>query len=186
MKTHKEQAKEIVHYVLQRSHYSSCACPDNIKPTTELTEYVSMLLKKYDDDLQTANKEIDRLKQGIKSNNITMIVDGNDMADLGWTTILEANKRIHEAKKNIVEQMLPCKDCKSKDINFNDCGYSSFNSGGGRCNKCGRQHYATVGLYPSLKELVDNWNEGQKPTYEELEVEVAALRAKVTGVVGGE
>lgn len=31
-------------------------------------------------------REVERLKTGIKTNDVTMIVDGNDMCDWGWST----------------------------------------------------------------------------------------------------
>ena len=33
--------------------------------------------------------------------------------------------------------ILPCKKCGSTDIKLYDCGYSSFNCGGGKCQRCG-------------------------------------------------
>jgi len=56
----------------------------------------------------------------------------------------------------------PCKKCGSTDIQIWDCGYSSFNPGGGTCNKCGFKVEQMVGCMPSREELVDMWNRGQK------------------------
>jgi hypothetical protein len=35
------------------------------------------------------------------------------------------------------KKVLPCKKCRSTDIELYDCGYSSFNAGHGKCLKCG-------------------------------------------------
>lgn len=42
-------------------------------------------------EAQALRDEIERLKTGIKTLNLTMDVDGNDMIDWGWTTIKSKN-----------------------------------------------------------------------------------------------
>jgi hypothetical protein len=44
-------------------------------------------------------EQLDRLKEGIKTCNITMVVDGNDMCDWGWTTQEMVNKERANANK---------------------------------------------------------------------------------------
>ncbi len=56
---------------------------------------------------------------------------------------------------------LPCKKCGSTDIALDDCNYSSFNIGGGKCRKCGNESHGGVGTFPSHDSLVSNWNAGQ-------------------------
>lgn len=51
-----------------------------------------------------------------------------------------------------------CLKCGSDDITIYDCGYSSFNVGGGKCNKCGNEVSDTVDCLPSKKRLVSIWN----------------------------
>ena len=46
-------------------------------------------LNKQIDDLQ---KELKRIKDGIKQCDSVLIIDGNDMADWGWLTIQSVNK----------------------------------------------------------------------------------------------
>jgi hypothetical protein len=48
--------------------------------------------------LEKDSAELRRIKEGIKRNEITMIVDGNDMCDWGWTTIAEYNRKLAEVK----------------------------------------------------------------------------------------
>ena len=59
----------------------------------------------------------------------------------------------------------PCKTCKSKNIRLHDCGYSSFNVGGGECLNCGKCSTSqNISCNPTKKELARIWNDGQKPT----------------------
>lgn len=48
------------------------------------------------DSLKELKKELKRIKNGIKTGDITMIVDGNDMIDWGWTTQKLVNKRLKD------------------------------------------------------------------------------------------
>ena len=54
-----------------------------------------------------------------------------------------------------------CIKCGSEAIELYDCGYSSFNCGGGKCKDCGHDaHVCTLGCFPSKKELARAWNAG--------------------------
>jgi len=75
--------------------------------------------------------------------------------------------------------LLPCKQCGSAKIELWDCGYSSFNPGGGRCEN-GHKVSGEVGCMPKPADLAKIWNDGQKPTeIEKLRAENKRLRAKV-------
>lgn len=43
--------------------------------------------------------ELNRIKDGIMRGQITMIIDGNDMIDWGWTTQAICNEKILAAKR---------------------------------------------------------------------------------------
>lgn len=55
--------------------------------------------------VQELEIELQRIKEGIRTNDICMIVDGNDMIDWGWTTILLCNKKQQELRKNLTENL---------------------------------------------------------------------------------
>ena len=57
----------------------------------------------------------------------------------------------------------PCKKCGSTNILLWDCGYSSFNPGGGECLACGFRIEGEAGCSPGQDDLIAIWNEGQKP-----------------------
>ena len=61
-------------------------------------------------------------------------------------------------------KLKPCKGCGSKNIELWDCGYSSFNPGGGRCKDCGFEVKDEAGCMPTEASLASIWNFGQKPT----------------------
>src|SRR5689334_23130810 len=61
----------------------------------------------------------------------------------------------------------PCKCCGCKEIELYDCGYSSFNYGGGKCKGCGVKASGPVSTFPDKIELVSIWNTAQMPTREE-------------------
>lgn len=64
-----------------------------------------------------------------------------------------------------MKKIKPCKKCGSKDIKFSDCGYSSFNCGGGTCRDCGFRGWSdSLGCMPFIDELISVWNDCQKPT----------------------
>lgn len=70
-----------------------------------------------------------------------------------------------------------CKKCGSKDIKLWDCGYSSFNPGGGECNKCGFKVEGEAGCLPPKGLLERIWNDGQAPDdAEKLRAERAKTR----------
>ena len=83
-----------------------------------------------------------------------------------------------------IKKTLPCKKCKSINIQIYDCGYSSFNPGGGKCKDCGATSTAMCGCFPTQNELIDNWNEGQKPTeMEKLKAENKRLKKELRELV---
>lgn len=59
-------------------------------------------------------------------------------------------------------KLKPCKKCGSKNIKLWDCGYSSFNPGGGRCLDCKFEVEGEAGCSPSQDDLVAIWNLGQQ------------------------
>lgn len=59
---------------------------------------------------------------------------------------------------------LPCIKCGSDIIDFNDCGYSSFNVAWGRCAKCKHE----VKISPcswniSKEDIIIHWNNENDP-----------------------
>jgi hypothetical protein len=52
----------------------------------------------------------------------------------------------------------PCIKCGSTDILLWDCGYSSFNPGGGKCLGCGRKVKAILGCMVTDEDLSRVWN----------------------------
>lgn len=48
------------------------------------------------DELRETKKELSRIKDGIKRCQGTMIIDGNDMFDWGWTTLEIQNKELYK------------------------------------------------------------------------------------------
>lgn len=53
-----------------------------------------------------------------------------------------------------------CIKCGHDDILISDNNYSSFNTGGGKCKKCGHEVTSSVGCMPTMSELVNIWNSG--------------------------
>jgi hypothetical protein len=45
--------------------------------------------------------ELERIKEGIKRCQITMIVDGSDMCDWGWMTLQSHNKELRQMDANL-------------------------------------------------------------------------------------
>lgn len=77
-------------------------------------------------------------------------------------------------------KLKPCKICGSKNIRLHDCGYSSFNCGGGTCENGHYSGISTLGCFPTQDELAKVWNDGQKPTAEEkLKAENKKLRKQI-------
>ena len=53
----------------------------------------------------------------------------------------------------------PCVKCGSEDVTIDDCGYSSFNVGGGKCKSCGHSVTSSIAsCFPTKKELARIWN----------------------------
>ncbi|WP_338924462.1 hypothetical protein V0M98_33140 (plasmid) [Pseudomonas silesiensis] len=63
-------------------------------------------------------------------------------------------------KSTVVREIhvAPCLKCGSEDIVLSDCGYSTHNIGGGKCNVCG--HVATDGVCwtAGVDDLAAIWN----------------------------
>lgn len=58
----------------------------------------------------------------------------------------------------------PCKECKSTDIEFWDCGCTIFNPGGGKCRNCNHEVQGEAYTSPTEEVLIKIWNKGQTPT----------------------
>lgn len=69
-----------------------------------------------------------------------------------------------QVKKSV--EVNPCIKCGSEDIRLYDCGYSSFNYGGGECQSCKNKHSTSVDWNVSKKDLAAIWNAGN-PTKEQ-------------------
>ena len=67
-------------------------------------------------------------------------------------------------------KLKPCKKCGSTNITLWDCGYSSFNPGGGKCDK-GHKVSGEAGCSPTTEVLASIWNKGQELTSEEKLIE---------------
>ena len=56
------------------------------------------------------------------------------------------------------KRIKPCIVCKSKDIEIDDCGYSSFNVGCAKCKDCGHEvKLKNCSCFPE-KEIITAWN----------------------------
>lgn len=60
--------------------------------------------------------------------------------------------------REVEVHVAPCIECGSTDITIADCGYSSFNKGGGKCKSCGHEVYQTVSCLPNIRSLIGIWN----------------------------
>lgn len=73
----------------------------------------------------------------------------------------------------------PCLECGGTDILLSDSNYSSFNQGGGKCKKCGRETMSGVGCLPKIDELAAIWNHGNDiPTLIQAEQDKIAAAEK--------
>ncbi len=64
-----------------------------------------------------------------------------------------------------MKKIMRCIECGSTDIKIWDCGYSSFNVGGAKCNKCGNEtELKCCGCFPE-EEIIRSWNNAN-PTYD--------------------
>lgn len=82
-------------------------------------------------------------------------------------------------------KILSCPNCKkTSDIEFNDCGYSSFNCGGGKC-KCGFESICCCLSWNVKKEgLISVWNEGVKKFNKYKKLKLGKDELKKLGVEG--
>ena len=57
-------------------------------------------------------------------------------------------------------EFAPCIKCGSHDVDFSDCGYSSFNIATGECkNKdCRYKVSFNCGCFPDKKWIIEQWN----------------------------
>jgi hypothetical protein len=75
-------------------------------------------------------------------------------------------------------KLKPCKICGSRNITLWDCGYSSFNPGGGRCEN-GHEGKGECGCLADDATRARVWNAAQKLTpMERLQAENKRLRAE--------
>lgn len=82
-------------------------------------------------------------------------------------------------------RLKPCKVCKSTKIKLWDCGYSSFNPGGGECHR-GHKIQSEAGCMPTQNDLARIWNTGQRLTSEErLRVKYKKLRREFVSYRAG-
>ena len=58
---------------------------------------------------------------------------------------------------------VPCLNCGSTDVKFFDLGYTQGNSGGGKCNKCGKEHTSRMHWDAKLEQWVAAWNAHNDP-----------------------
>jgi len=93
-------------------------------------------------------------------------------------------------KKETIEVVLdvaPCLECGSESIAIEDCGYNSFNVGGGRCAVCGHESTSDCSVDPDVEELIDIWNRAnsiellikqQETIIENAQKEIVELKAR--------
>lgn len=61
-------------------------------------------------------------------------------------------------------EYFPCIKCGSEDIDFNDCGYSSFNVAWGKCKNCNHEiKISNCGCDISKESIIKNWNKHNDP-----------------------
>lgn len=81
----------------------------------------------------------------------------------------------------------PCLECGHTDIQLSDSGYSSFNTGGGLCKKCGHTATGPVSCIPKIADLAAVWNasndiptmiRAEEAKISEAERRIASLKAK--------
>lgn len=53
----------------------------------------------------------------------------------------------------------PCLKCGSDNIEFGDCGYSSFNVAYGKCKDCKHEVLFNCGVFPDMIWIIQSWNE---------------------------
>ncbi|MFC4236391.1 hypothetical protein ACFOY8_14395 [Thalassospira xianhensis] len=67
--------------------------------------------------------------------------------------------KVTETKKVTREiHVASCIKCGSDDVQITDCGYSSFNMGGGTCKSCKHSVSDSCDISPSKDELARIWN----------------------------
>jgi len=75
-----------------------------------------------------------------------------------------------------------CVKCGSNDIKISNCGYSSFNAGSGKCNKCGNKRIANNGSWSNDDWIIAEWNDSN-PTKEQeidrLEFQIQTLQRQI-------
>ena len=63
---------------------------------------------------------------------------------------------------NEILDIEPCPNCDSKNINIYECGYSTFNPGGGICKDCKHSITGFVNFNVPFIDLLKIWNDGAK------------------------
>ena len=84
-----------------------------------------------------------------------------------------------EQRGTIKIEYVPCIKCGSEDIEFDDCGYSSFNVAWGRCNNCKNEaKISPCGCDIKKESIISNWNQKNDPKIlrKKYEKEIAELQ----------
>ena len=79
----------------------------------------------------------------------------------------------------------PCIECGSNDIDFNDCGYSSFNVAWGRCKGCKNEVKIPICDYNiSKEEIIEVWNKSNDPEIvrAKIEQQIIVLQSKLNAL----
>lgn len=71
-----------------------------------------------------------------------------------------------KVNRNLIQEIYyhPCVKCGSENIDFNDCGYSSFNVAWGKCKDCGNEvKISPCGCDISKEDIIKTWNNSNDP-----------------------
>lgn len=87
---------------------------------------------------------------------------------------------INEVSTNKIKYC-PCIKCGSEKIDFDDCGYSSFNVAWGRCKDCKHEIKFNCGWDISKRAIINYWNQGNDPVIlrKKYESEIAEIQKKI-------
>jgi len=82
----------------------------------------------------------------------------------------------------MAKEILPCVKCGSLNIDFNDCGYSSFNVAWGICLDCENENKIYPCTYNITKEdIIASWNNANDPVIlrAKYESDISELKLKI-------